>query len=101
MYQCSIMSNSETVQLTWHVTLPGMTPVNITYDNTSVLTVDTNHGNNITTTLMEFVMDTFIQSSIVFTVLRDVNLNQAVLECTSGDLDSYITTLFVSISGII
>ena len=100
MYQCSIMSNSETIQLTWHVTLPGMMPVNITYDNTSVLnTADTDLGYNITTTLMNITVDMFIQSSIVFTVLRDVDLNQTVVECSSEDLDSSIIPLVVSISG--
>ena len=95
------MSNSESVQLTWRVTLPGMMPIDITYDNTSVLnTVDTNFGNNITTSLINFVMDMSVQSTIVFTVLRDVDLNQTMLECASGNLDSDTTSVFVSISGM-
>ena len=101
LYLCSVMSNSESVQLTWRVTLPGMMPIDITYDNTSVLnTVDTNFGNNITTSLIDFVMDMSVQSTIVFTVLRDVDLNQTMLECASGNLDSDTTSVFVSISGM-
>ena len=95
------MSNSETVQLTWHVTLPGMMPVNITYDNTSISnTVDTVFGNNITTTLTNFTVDTYIESRIVFTVLRDVILNGTMLECFSEHLDDSVTTVFINISGM-
>ena len=95
------MSNSETVQLTWRVTLPGMMPVNITYDNTSIPnTVDTVFGNNITTTLTNFTVDTYIESRIVFTVLRDVILNGTMLECLSEHLDDSVTTVFINISGM-
>ena len=87
LYRCSIASNSETVQLTWLVTLPGMVPVNITYDNTSIPnTVDTTFGNNITTTLTNFTVDLYTESTIMFTVLRDVVMNGTMLECISGEL---------------
>ena len=102
-YRCSVVSNSETVQLTWRVTLPGMMPVNITYDNTSISnTVDTVFGNNITTILTNFTVDTYIESRIVFTVLRDVILNGTMLECLSEHLDDSVTTLtvFINISGM-
>ena len=93
------MSNSETVQLTWLVTLPGMVPVNITYDNTSIPnTVDTAFGNNITTTLTNYTVDLYTESTIMFTVLRDVVMNGTMLECISEDLDIYTTTVFVNIS---
>ena len=92
-YKCSIMSNSETVQLTWHVTLPGMMPVNITYDSTSILnTVDT-LGYNITTILTNFTENEYIESTITFIVLRGIPLNGTVLECISEDLDTYTTTI--------
>ena len=98
-YRCFIASNSETVQLTWRVTLPGMMPVNITYDNTSIPnTVNTVLGNNITTTLTNFTVDLYIESTIMFTVLRDVTMNGAVLECISEDLEIYTTTVFINIS---
>ena len=99
LYRCSIASNSETVQLTWLVTLPGMVPVNITYDNTSIPnTVDTAFGNNITTTLTNYTVDLYTESTIMFTVLRDVVMNGTMLECISEDLDIYTTTVFVNIS---
>ena len=99
-YRCFIVSNSETVQLTWRVTLPGMMPVNITYDNTSIPnTVGAVFGNNITTTLTNFKVDEFIESTFVFTVLRDVAINETVLECFSEDLDMSTDVVFVNISG--
>ena len=100
-YQCSVMSNSETVQLTWRVTLPGMMPVNITYDSTSLPnTVDTDFGYNITTILTDFIPDMYIESTIVFTVLSDVDLNQTLLECISEHLDESLDRVLVNIAGI-
>ena len=101
-YQCSVMSNSETVQLTWRVTLPGMMPVNITYDSTSLPnTVDTDFGYNITTILTDFIPDMYIESTIVFTVLSDVDLNQTLLECISEHLDESLDRVLVNIAGIL
>ena len=80
-YNCSIQSNSETVQLTWRVTLPGQMPIDITYDNTSNLNTVDNLGFSITTTLTTYTRDEYIESTIVFTVLRDVVMNGTELEC--------------------
>ena len=100
-YRCSVMSNSETVQLTWRVTLPGMMPVNITYDSTSLPnTQDTSFGYSITTMLTNFTMDTYIESTIVFTVLSDLAMNGTMLECISENLDDFLTMVFINISGI-
>ena len=94
------MSNSEMVQLTWRVTLPGGMTANITYDNTSILnTVDDIGINNIVTTLTSYTSDEYIESTIVFTVLADVDLNVTMLECISEDLDSDLDTLFVDTAG--
>ena len=73
---CSIQSNSETVQLTWRVTLPGQMPLDVTYDNTSNLNTVDNLGFNITTILTNYTRDEYIKSTIVFVVLRDVVMNQ-------------------------
>ena len=98
-YKCSVLSNSKTIELTWRVTLPGMMPIDITYDSMSILnTVDTDLGYNITTTLTDFTVDEYIESTIVFTVLRGVAVNGTVLECISENLDIYATTLFVNMS---
>ena len=99
-YICSVMSNSEMVQLTWRVTLPGGLTANITYDDTSILyAVDDIGINNIVTTLTSYTSDEYIESTIVFTVLADVDLNVTMLECISEDLDSDSDTIFVNIAG--
>ena len=94
------MSNSEMVQLTWRVTLPGGMTANITYDNTSILnTVDDIRFNNIITTLTNYTRDEYIESIIVFTILTDVDLNVTMLECISEDLDIDSDTIFVNTAG--
>ena len=98
-YNCSIQSNSETVQLTWRVTLPGQMPVDLTYDNTSNVNTVDNLGFNIITTLTNFTRDEFIESIIVFTVLRDLAMNGTDLQCISEDLDNVTTMVLVNISG--
>ena len=99
-YTCSVISNSEMVQLTWRVTLPGGITANITYGNTSMLnTVDGIGVNNIITTLTSYTSDEYIESTIVFTVLADVDLNVTMLECISEDLDSDSDTILVNTAG--
>ena len=94
------MSNSEMVQLTWRVTLPGGMTANITYDNTSILnTVDDIGMNNIVTTLTSYTCDEYVESTILFTVIADVDLNLTMLECISEDLDSESDTILVNTAG--
>ena len=99
-YRCSIQSNSETVQLTWRVTLPGQTAINITYDNTSSLNTEDNLAINVITTLTEFTIDEYIESTIVFRVLSDVAMNQTKLDCVSEDLDEETLFVFVNTTGM-
>ena len=94
------MSNSETVQLTWRVTLPGQMPINITYDNTSSLDTVDYLGMNITSTLTEYISDEYIESTLVITVLRGVDINGTELECLYNELDASTARVYVNISGI-
>ena len=99
-YICSVMSNSEMVQLTWRVTLPGGMTANVTYDNTSILnTVDDIGIHYIVTILTGYTSGEYIESTIVFTVLADVDLNVTMLECISEDLDSDLDTIFFITAG--
>ena len=94
------MSNSEMVQLTWRITLPGGMTANITYDNTSILSsVDDIGLINIFTTLNSYSSDVYIESTIVFTVLANVDLNVTMLECISEDLDADSDTIFMDTAG--
>ena len=99
-YNCSITSNSEAVQLTWRVTLPGMSPLNVTLDNSSISTVQ-HLGVNITSVLIEFRTDEYAESVIFFTVLSDVAMNGTKLSCISEDLNEESATVFFNISGTI
>ena len=98
-YNCSVMSNSEMVQLTWRVTLPGGMTTNITYDSTSIVDAVDDIGINYATSLTRYIEDEYIVSTIVFTVPRDLNLNVTFLECISEDLDSDSDTVFVNTAG--
>ena len=62
-------------------------PIDITYDNTSNLNTVDNLNFSITTTLNSYITDEYIESTIVFTVLRDVVMNETELECISEALD--------------
>ena len=113
-YNCFVLSNSESVQLTWRVTIPGLESFNITYDtfspinieegvgssnSSSAVNIEERIGMSITTTLNNFMADEFIESTIVFTVLNDVTLNGTGLECISEDLDTDFVVVLVNTSG--
>ncbi len=104
-YNCSIVSNSERVHLTWTVTLPGSMPVTITYDNTSILNNMDNLAIGVQTMLTTYRRDEFIESLIVFTILRNIVLNETMLQCSisgvdmEGGLGSEATSFLVNTSG--
>ncbi len=95
-YNCSILSNEETVKLTWSVTLPGSMPVTITYDNTSVLNNMDNLAMGVNAMLTVFRQDAYIESLIVFTLSRNTVVNETILQCSISDLDSRAVTVFVN-----
>ena len=100
-YNCSVSSNSETVQLTWRITLPGTRPFNITYDNIYDLDTVDNLGKNITTILTSYRRNEYIESVIVLTVLRETFINGTLLECLSEELDSDSDVIIVMQSGAV
>ena len=100
-YNCSIQSNSESVHLTWHVTLPGFGPVNITYDSNSMLNSPSLLTMNTTVYLSNYIADSYIESSSLFKVPKGFSLNGTKLECSINDLDNDTVTLFVNTSGIV
>ena len=97
-YNCSILSNSETVHLIWRVTLPGGMLINITYDNTSIPNNIDNLAMGIDSTLTTYRIDEYIESIIVLTVIRNVILDGNILECDISNLDSKTATVFVNSS---
>ncbi len=74
-YSCSIFSNSETLHLTWCVTLPGHLPINISYDMMSDLDTIEYFPHDIKAVLTEYRRDMYIQSNINFKVSENIDLN--------------------------
>ena len=97
-YNCSVQSNSENVQLTWHVTLPGMMFINITYDETSNHNAMDSLEMNIITALNVYENER-IESSITFTLLMGLVTNGTVLECMSEGLDADSVVVIVMQQG--
>ena len=96
-YNCSIMSNSESIHLTWRVTLPGQMPINITYSN---ITNDLTNLNMYTTTsLTEFQDDKYVHSTLEITVHLDIPRDFITLECLIGDLGNDTVSTRANISG--
>lgn len=98
VYNCSIQSNTEDLHLTWHITIPGMILIDITYDNTSNLDRINSHELNISSTLTRYGGE-FIESIIILTVLNNLNSYQVELNCSIADLDNATEVLYVDYSG--
>lgn len=99
-FRCSILSNSETIQLTWHITFPDKMPITITYDNTSIPNTVDILETNVTAILASYVKDEFVESIITLMVLNSVAMNQTEIKCSSEDLDSTAIEVYVNTSGI-
>ena len=95
-YNCSILSNSETIHLIWLITIPGMMPVNITYSNM------TSGSNNLTpfisTSVTDFQNDEFIQSTLKFTVQPSIPTLQFNIVCAITGLGLNTTVVRVNSS---
>lgn len=100
-YNCSIVSNSENVHLTWRVTLPGDMPFNVTYDRFSTINSIGSIDNVLQTTLTRFISDTYIESMLEFVLSSNIALNQTKLECLIEELDSSTVIVFVNSSGLL
>ena len=98
-FNCFIESNSETVHLTWRVTLPTGMIVDITHDNTSSIN-DLYLLNNFTTSILtRFMNNQYIESSLNITVLDIFLINQTKIECLIGQLDNDTVRVSVDTSG--
>ena len=96
-YNCSIMSNSESIHLTWRVTFPGQMPINVTYSN---VTNDLTNLNMYTTTsLTEFQNDEYVHSTLEITVQPDIPTDFITSECLISDLGHDTVFTHVNISG--
>ena len=98
-YNCSVLSNSEEVQLTWEVTFPDQTCFSITYDNSFMPNTTDDLGANITSVLARYTSDEYIESLLVVTVLKNASMNGTLVKCRSETLDHKMVFVHVNISG--
>ena len=94
------MSNSEAIHLTWRVTLPNQSPINITYDN------DHRHADAeivssfINTSLVEYISDQYVESILMFKVQDNVSSgNLTLLECIIAELGYDSVFVIIDSSG--
>ena len=98
-YECSILSNSESVQLTWTITLPEERPISITYNNMSAVNSVDVLDMNVRTILSSYVSDVSVRSILILTVMRSNKMYRIGIECSSEDLDSAMEDAYVNTSG--
>ncbi len=91
-YNCSIQSNSERVQLTWRVTLPGDITLNLTFYAISNLT----SLNGYIATAATSMSDEYIESILWVTLQPDILMDQITLECLTESLEN--ATAFVNVN---
>ena len=101
-FNCSIESNSESVELTWEITSPDeLVPMSIIYNDTSLLNNRDQLDIYIDATLTKYMRHQSIESLITFTILKNISINGTELQCSSSDLESAAVKVLVNISGII
>ncbi len=100
IYNCSITSTGESLQLTWRVTFPGdLAPTNITYDGNSVPNRVDNLLGSVSSTLVEYRSNQYIESTITFTLITTGIPSEIELECRIGNLESVVEPFLSHITG--
>ncbi len=74
-------------------------PMNITYDKNSIVNSFDYFPTDFSTVLTMYRSDEYIESIIIFNVLRNIALNGTVLDCITIGLDSATLNVFVNVSG--
>ena len=100
VYNCSILSNSETVHLIWSIDFPGYVPFNLTFDGHSTLNNVVHLDFNVSATLTEYTLDKYIESIVTLTLLKNFSMNGTLVKCSiDPDLDSFSVVVPVNTSG--
>ena len=73
------MSNSESVHLYWNVTFPGLMPI-------SIFNIMDSWPINISSILLDYRSEEYIEAMIVLTVHQNFNMNGTELICSITDL---------------
>lgn len=84
LYNCSITSNSEDLYLQWEVILPNMHLITTVFDGTALDGIADDLDMNISATLTRYTRDEYIESTLILTLLRGVNMNGTIINCLSN-----------------
>ncbi len=81
-YNCSVLLSNNSAELTWTIALPGKIPLNITYDDSSLIDNGTDIlGMGVSTLLVDYRRNEYIESVVVLTLMKNVTLNGSIVEC--------------------
>lgn len=89
-YNCSI-SSPNILHLTWLVTLPGSPTINVTYTRISSRNSPTSHHRSFSSVLSSYIDEQYIESIIMFSVLREIDITGTTVQCTMGTIEASIT----------
>ncbi len=98
-YNCSVISDSDMVNLIWRITFPDFVPINVTYNNNSILNSKFNFALNASTILTEYMNEEYIESVITFVVVENITLNGTIVECETGGIENATEVVLVNSSG--
>ncbi len=88
-----------TLHLIWTITLPERIPITILYDSTSTLFVVDDLHLSVSSILTKRRTGEYIQSVVILTLIKDINLTGSMVECSITNLDSESTVVDVNSAG--
>ena len=89
------------MHLVWRVTLPNQSPLNITYDSSSVLYAVNNLNHFIDASLIRFDSDEYVESTLRIILQSNISADQTKLECIVNNLGNDSVSVSVNSSGMI
>ena len=88
-----------TLHLIWTITLPERMPIIILYDSTSTLFLVDHLHPSVSSILTKRRTGEYIQSVVILTLIKDINLTGSMVECSITNLDSESTVVDVNSAG--
>lgn len=87
-YNCSFFSDEQNPELTWRMTVPGSSRIEVTYNTTSSVNTEMSHERNFRSFVSNYRGDlNYMESIMLFTVIRGVE-QSGVLECQGDNLQN-------------
>ncbi len=86
----------QTNHLIWNITFPNLMPLSATYNSSSLINRERSLPLATRTFLTQYRSAEYIESLLVFTVMKDVILTGTRVECEFRDHDKKTDTLFIN-----